>query len=113
VALRVRTDAERLAALLHDVVEDTDVTLDELRERGLDEVVIAAIDALTKRDGEDYGAFIVPSEVRAGTRESSRQGYTVPETWTHGSAQMRVRWLRRGLEGGDLEGCDTFADGSS
>jgi predicted metalloprotease len=36
------------------------------------------------------------------------QGYTVPETWTHGSSEMRVRWLRRGLESGDLEACDTF-----
>ena len=58
VALRVRTDRERLAAVLHDVVEDTGVTLDELRERGLDESVVAAIETLTKRDGEDYRAFI-------------------------------------------------------
>lgn len=37
------------------------------------------------------------------------QGYTVPETWTHGSSAMRTRWLRRGLQGGDIEQCDTFA----
>jgi predicted metalloprotease len=37
------------------------------------------------------------------------QGYTVPETWTHGSSAMRVRWLRRGLERGDMEACDTFS----
>jgi predicted metalloprotease len=36
------------------------------------------------------------------------QGYTVPETWTHGSSEMRVRWLRRGLETGDVDACDTF-----
>jgi len=58
VALLVRTDPERLAAVLHDVVEDTGVTLDELRERGLDESVVTAIEALTKRDGEDYASFI-------------------------------------------------------
>jgi uncharacterized protein len=28
-------------------------------------------------------------------------GRVVPESWTHGSAEMRARWLRRGLEGGD------------
>jgi len=50
VALRVRTDRERLAAVLHDVVEDTGVTLDELRERGLDESVVAAIETLTKQN---------------------------------------------------------------
>jgi uncharacterized protein len=36
------------------------------------------------------------------------QGYTVPETWTHGSSDMRVRWLRRGLERGEIQACDTF-----
>src|SRR5439155_583269 len=44
VALRLHTDRERLAAVLHDVVEDTGVTLDDLRERGLDEIVVAAIE---------------------------------------------------------------------
>lgn len=38
------------------------------------------------------------------------QGYTVPESWTHGSSAMRVRWLRRGLESGNLRDCDTFGD---
>jgi uncharacterized protein len=37
------------------------------------------------------------------------QGYTVPETWTHGSSAMRVRWLRRGMQSGRIEDCDTFA----
>jgi len=36
-------------------------------------------------------------------------GRVVPESWTHGSSEMRARWLRRGLEGGDIEACDTFA----
>jgi len=36
-------------------------------------------------------------------------GRVVPESWTHGSSEMRARWLRRGLETGDVEACDTFA----
>jgi uncharacterized protein len=40
------------------------------------------------------------------------QGYVVPEGFTHGSAEQRVRWFRRGLEGGDLSLCDTFSRGS-
>lgn len=36
------------------------------------------------------------------------QGYTVPETWTHGSSAMRSRWLRRGMDRGDMNACDTF-----
>jgi predicted metalloprotease len=31
-----------------------------------------------------------------------------PESWTHGSSDMRTRWLRRGLENGSIEMCDTF-----
>ena len=51
---------ERVAAVLHDVVEDSDVTLDDLRRRGFAESVVAAVDALTKRPAEkvDYFAAI-------------------------------------------------------
>jgi guanosine-3',5'-bis(diphosphate) 3'-pyrophosphohydrolase len=52
VMLRVSTPDERIAAVLHDVVEDTSVTLEGLRAEGFSEEVIAAIDALTKRTGE-------------------------------------------------------------
>jgi predicted metalloprotease len=34
------------------------------------------------------------------------QGYTVPETWTHGSSEQRVRALRRGLQSGDPKSCE-------
>ena len=40
------------------------------------------------------------------------QGRISPESWTHGSSEMRVAWLRRGLEGGDPDHCDTFAAGT-
>jgi hypothetical protein len=37
------------------------------------------------------------------------QGYVVPEGFTHGSAEQRVQWFRRGIESGDLKQCDTFS----
>jgi uncharacterized protein len=37
------------------------------------------------------------------------QGYVVPEGFTHGSAQQRVQWFRRGISSGDLKQCDTFS----
>jgi predicted metalloprotease len=39
-------------------------------------------------------------------------GYVVPEGFTHGSAEQRVQWFRRGIESGDLKQCDTFARGA-
>jgi len=35
-------------------------------------------------------------------------GYVRPESWTHGSSEMRVRWFKRGLQSGRVEQCDTF-----
>jgi hypothetical protein len=36
-------------------------------------------------------------------------GTVNPESWTHGSAEQRSRWFRRGLETGELSACDTTA----
>jgi predicted metalloprotease len=40
------------------------------------------------------------------------QGRVVPESFTHGSSEQRVEWLRRGLDNGRMEACDTFASGT-
>lgn len=58
VMLRVRGEHERMAAVLHDVVEDTPVTLEALRAEGFPLEVVSAVDALTRRPGEDYFAFV-------------------------------------------------------
>jgi hypothetical protein len=41
--------------------------------------------------------------------QKKAQGYVVPDAFTHGSSEQRVRWFRRGLEAGTPEACDTFA----
>jgi predicted metalloprotease len=43
--------------------------------------------------------------------QEQAQGYVVPESWTHGSSDMRVRWFRQGLQSGDPATCDTFKAG--
>lgn len=55
---RQQNDTERIIALLHDVIEDTDYTFDDLRRMGYEEEIIEAVDCLTRRDDETYEAFI-------------------------------------------------------
>ena len=58
VMLRVNTLEERIVAVLHDVVEDCGVSLDDLRKEGFSEAVLTAIASLTKVPGESYEAFV-------------------------------------------------------
>jgi len=56
--LKFHDEDARIAAVLHDVVEDGDVSFDDLRALGVAEHVVAAIDGLTRRADETYAAFI-------------------------------------------------------
>lgn len=58
VASFVTTDEEKAVAYLHDVIEDTAVTLDDLKDNGFSEKVITAIDILTKKRGQDYQTYL-------------------------------------------------------
>ena len=58
VMLKMKDDNSRIVAVLHDVVEDTWVTLDLLQHEGFNQDVIDAIDALTRRENEKYFDFI-------------------------------------------------------
>lgn len=69
VAEQMTTENEILVALLHDVVEDTSVTLDDLRDRGYSDEVVAAVDILTRRSGEPYSTYIE----RVSTNELARR----------------------------------------
>ncbi len=54
----MQTETEKVVAMLHDVVEDTEWTIERLRERGFVEEVLTAVDALTRRPEESYEAFV-------------------------------------------------------
>jgi (p)ppGpp synthase/HD superfamily hydrolase len=58
VMLSVHSTEQRIAAVLHDVVEDCRITFDQLRNEGFSEVVVTAIAALTRREGESYEVFV-------------------------------------------------------
>lgn len=58
LSLSAETTEERIVALLHDVVEDSPLTLEFLLREGFSERIVRAVDALTKRPEEAYDAFI-------------------------------------------------------
>src|SRR6478736_1001094 len=68
---------------------------------------------------EGKPAFIEPGDVEAALRTAAAigddtlqrrgQGYVVPDSFTHGSAEQRQRWLTAGFKSGSMASCNTFA----
>ncbi len=48
----------KIVALLHDTIEDTNVTADYLREEGFTEEIVEAVLAVTRREGEEYNDYV-------------------------------------------------------
>ena len=46
------------------------------------------------------------------TLQRQTQGRVAPESFTHGSSEQRVSWLRTGLDSGNVDNCNTFANGT-
>lgn len=59
VASLVEGELAKTVALLHDVVEDSDWTLEDLRMEGLPEEVVQAVGILTKKRNENYEEYIL------------------------------------------------------
>jgi len=62
--------------------------------------------ALDPRDVED--GLRAASAVGDDTLQRQAQGRVVPDAFTHGSSEQRMRWFRRGVDTGDPAACDTF-----
>ena len=58
VGLMGKNPTEQKAGFLHDVVEDSDITLDDLRAEGVEEDVLTAVDLLTHRPGMSYEDYV-------------------------------------------------------
>lgn len=54
----MQLEDERIIAVLHDTIEDSDYSLDDLSKHGFSDEIIAAIDCLTRRKDENYTSFI-------------------------------------------------------
>src|SRR5262249_18622075 len=65
---RVNSATEKTIAILHDVVEDTPWTFEDLKREEFPDSVLAALDCLTKREGEDYEDFVKRSRSNALAR---------------------------------------------
>ncbi|WP_202903290.1 bifunctional (p)ppGpp synthetase/guanosine-3',5'-bis(diphosphate) 3'-pyrophosphohydrolase [Gorillibacterium massiliense] len=52
------SEEEQIIAVLHDTIEETELTLDKLREEGFSEKIVEAIDTLSRRKKESYEEFI-------------------------------------------------------
>jgi predicted metalloprotease len=64
-------------------------------------------------DTSDIDAGIRAAQAVGDDRlQKQSQGYVVPESFTHGSAEQRARWFRTGLDSGDIRRCNTFAAGT-
>ena len=55
---QVESEEEKIVAVLHDIVEDTNISLNDLRNEGFSEEVVSAVECLTKQDGENYDSYI-------------------------------------------------------
>ena len=74
VMFSLSSNNERIVGVLHDVVEDSDLSFDDLRKMGFSEAVVEALEAVTKRPAEEgsdegYQAFVE----RAGTNLIARR----------------------------------------
>lgn len=69
VMLRLQTTADRIVAVLHDVIEDCGWTLERVRQEGFSEEIVTALDAVSRRPSEVYEEFIL----RAAANEIGRR----------------------------------------
>lgn len=58
VAMRCKSDEEKMVALLHDTIEDTDVTPEYLLAEGFPQAIVDGVLSVTKREGEGYEEFV-------------------------------------------------------
>lgn len=92
IRLMVRMDSEleMTAAVLHDVVEDSAWTLELLRAEGFSEEVLEVVDHLTRREGESYDDYVARAGSHPVARKSSSP--TWKTTWTSGGCE---NWIVR------------------
>ncbi len=59
--------------------------------------------------GDVEGALAAATAIGDDTLQHMGGGHVVPDSFTHGTSEQRVRWFKAGLLGGEVSSCDTFA----
>ena len=59
--------------------------------------------------GDVEEAMTAAAAIGDDALQRQAQGYAVPDSFTHGTSQQRVRWFNQGLSAGDIKKCDTFS----
>ncbi|HEX2605464.1 MAG TPA: neutral zinc metallopeptidase [Oxalicibacterium sp.] len=59
--------------------------------------------------GDVESALKAASAIGDDTLQRQAQGTVVPDSFTHGTSEQRVRWFSRGIDSGDIKDCNTFA----
>ncbi|MBS0419299.1 MAG: neutral zinc metallopeptidase [Proteobacteria bacterium] len=60
-------------------------------------------------DGDIETALNAASQIGDDTLQRKSRGTVVPESFTHGTSAQRVAWFKRGVQGAQIDSCDTFA----
>jgi len=58
--------------------------------------------------GDAEEALRAASAVGDDQIQKRTQGYVVPDSFTHGSAQQRMQWFTKGMQAGDIRQCEAF-----
>jgi predicted metalloprotease len=64
-------------------------------------------------EGDVEEALGAASAIGDDRLQKQSRGFVVPDAFTHGTSEQRVRWFRRGLQSGDVDRCNTFQGAGS
>lgn len=59
--------------------------------------------------GDVESALAAATAIGDDALQKQAQGYVVPDSFTHGTSEQRVRWFKKGIDTGDMTACNTFA----
>jgi (p)ppGpp synthase/HD superfamily hydrolase len=87
--MSVQGEEAQIVAVLHDVIEDTSVTADDLRRAGFSEQLVAAILCVTHRKDESYADYVVRCKANAVARQVKLADLT--DNWRLDRTILRVQ----------------------